>query len=163
MNRTPASPHLLRGTILSDDEGVALIELAAILPLLLLLIMGTIDLSRIVAAGLDLEQAAQRTTDFALSKRPRSSDGTYLRDEAVAASGVAASNVTVDIYLECDGVRQSSFGAVCPTGQTRARYASVAILDQVKPGFDWAGFASYLGFQLPPTVAIRGDSIVRFQ
>lgn len=151
------------GSIVTDDDGLALLEMALILPVLLLLIMGTIDLSRIVAAGLDLEQAAQRTTDFALSKRPQSADGTYLKKEAVAASGVAASNVTVDIFLECNGVRQSSFSAICPAGQQRARYVSVTILDQIEPGFDWAGFSSFLGFQLSPTVAIRGDSIVRFQ
>lgn len=150
-------------SIFANDEGAALIELAAILPILLLLVMGTIDMSRIVAAGLDLEQAAQRTTDFALSKRPRSADGTYLKNEAISASGVAASNVTVEIFLECSGVRQSSFSAICPAGQSRARYVSITILDQIEPGFDWTGFSSFLGFELPPTVAIRGDSIVRFQ
>lgn len=162
MNKAGKALRQLR-SILANDEGVALIELALILPILLLLIMGTIDLSRLVAAGLDLEQAAQRTTDFALAKRPRNSDGTYLKNEAVAASGVAPADVTVDIFLECNGVRQSTFSAICPSGQSRARFVSVAIVSEVEPTFDWAGFSSFLGFQLPATVTIRGDSIVRFQ
>lgn len=151
-------------SIIADRAGVGLVELAFVLPVLLLLILGTIDLSQLVAARLDLEQAAQRTTDYALASRPRSADGTYLKNEAVAASGVPAENVTVEIYLECDRVRQDSFDNTCGSGETRARYVSVTILEQVHPMFDWASLSKLLGFSaLSSEITVTGDSLVRFQ
>jgi Flp pilus assembly protein TadG len=151
-------------SIMADSSGVGLIELAFILPILLLLILGTIDLSRFVAARLDLEQAAQRTTDYALALRPTNANGTYLKNEAVAASGVPAANVTVDIFLECDGVRQSSFNNTCASGETRARYVSVSIVEQVQPIFDWASLSNFLGFSgFSSEITVTGDSLVRFQ
>lgn len=154
----------IRWQLASDRSGVAAIELALVLPVLLLLLLGTIDIARIVAAKLDLEQAAQRTTDLSLALRPRSSDGAYLRDEAVDATGVAAENVTVDIFLECGGARQASFSAECTAGQPRARFVSIAIRREVHPLFDWAALGAALGYQvLPPSITVSGDSLVRFQ
>lgn len=147
-----------------DSRGVAALELALVSPVLFLLLLGSVDIFQIVAARLDLEQAAQRTTDFSLAVRPRSSDGTYLRNEAATAAGVPTANVTVDIFLECEGVRQTSFSTECPSGQTRARFVSVSIVRHVQPMFDWAGLAGFFGSQiLPDTVTVAGDSIVRFQ
>lgn len=150
-------------SIKSDSEGAALIELAAVLPILLLLFLGTVDLSRIIATKLDLEQAAQRTTDFALAHRPRGSDGTYLVAEATTASGMPAQNIAVEIFLECGDVRQTTFSAGCPPGVQRARFVSIEIVQQIEPVFDWAALATFLGFQLSPMIVISGDSVVRFQ
>lgn len=148
----------------NDERGASIIELALIAPVLFLLLFGSIDISRAVAAKLDLEQAAQRTTDFALAQRPRSSDGTYLKDEAAAASGVPAADVAVDIFLECNGVRQADYNSSCVAGETRARLVSVAIRMSFEPVFDWAGLAWFFGGQaIPDPIPITGDSVVRFQ
>lgn len=151
-------------SIRSDQRGAGLIELGLVMPVLLLLLLGTIDVSRAVAARLDLEQAAQRTTDFALAQRPRSSDGTYLKNEAVAASGVPAASVTIEIFLECNGTRQSDFNTDCGAGQLRARLVKVVIRRQFKPLFDWASLSSIFGTQvIPDPITMSGDSLVRFQ
>lgn len=146
-----------------DHRGVATIELAFILPILLLLMLGTIDFSQIFAAKLDLEQAAQRTTDYALSVPPINQDGTNLRREAMAAAGVPAQNVTVELFLECDGVRQSNFTATCPS-QTKARFVRVVIINQVETVFDWGALSAIFGSRILPALnRVSGDSIVRYR
>jgi Flp pilus assembly protein TadG len=153
-------PHRL----LRDNAGTGVMELALALPVLLLLLLGTIDTSRMIADKLDMEQAAQRTTDYALAKRPDSSNGTYLQNEAASAAGVPTSDVTVDIWLECDGVRQTDFSTACAAGQQQARYASVTIDKPVATLFNWSSLASFFGSKvLPASVTVQGDSVVRFQ
>lgn len=154
----------LPARLAENEDGTGILELVIVMPFLLLLLLGTIDVSRMVAAGLDLEQAAQRTTDLALSARPTSSDSSYLVDEAVAAAQVGKEDVTAEIYLTCDGTKQADFDSACPTGQTSARYVDVAIRRQVQPMLDWMGLARALGFgYLPSAITVQGDSIVRFQ
>ena len=95
--------------LLRDQNGVGFVELALAAPLLALMFLGMIDLSVIVATRVDLEQAAQRTTDFALAKRPPNGNTAYLVTEAKAASGVTSdSDVTVTLTLECDGTVQGN-------------------------------------------------------
>jgi Flp pilus assembly protein TadG len=150
--------------IVRDQRGTSFIELSILLPFLLLILLGSIDMSRLISTRLDLEQAAQRTTDLALSSRPNGANGQYLVTEAAAASGLAADHVQVEIYLECDGTRVGDFNAGCGAGEQRARYVSVVIEDEVAPMFDWSTLGSFLGVTaFDSTFTIRGDSIVRFQ
>ena len=155
----PLLPALLR-----DSAGTGVMELGLAFPVLLMLLLGTIDASRMIAAKIDMEQAAQRTTDFALAKRPDSNSGTYLQAEAATAAGVPTSDVTVDIFLECDGVRQTDFSIACTAGQSQARYASVTIDKAVNTIFDWGALSEMVGSNiLPSVVTVQGDSVVRFQ
>lgn len=152
------------GRLRGDIRGTGIMELGLALPILMLLLVGAADISRLVATRIDLEQAAQRTTDFALAKRPNGTSGTYLRTEAAAAAGVPADNVTVDIFLECDGVRQDDFNTICASGESRARFVSISIADNVETMFDWGALSGVIGSDLlPSTVTVTGDSLVRFQ
>ncbi len=147
-----------------DRTGTGAMELALALPMMMLLLVGMIDVSRLVAARIDAEQAAQRATDFALAVRPTNAKGTYIRDEAAKVDNVNASDVTVDIFLECDGQRQDSFKTMCPLTQDSARFVSVEVKRQVDFLFDWGAFASLFGARIMGSdVTVQGDSIVRFQ
>ena len=90
--------------------GVGAIELALVLPMMVLLLAGMIDVSRMVANRIDAEQAAILTTEYVLASRPRDdSVGTIRNIKNVAASttGNSADNINVVFSLECDGVEQS--------------------------------------------------------
>ena len=148
-----------------DDRGAGIIELALGLPIMLVLLVGMIDASRFIAARIDLEQAAQRTTDYALAKRPdNSDDATYLRTEAASAAGVPTGNVTAEIFLECNGVRQTNFDTICATGETTARFINISITRQVNTLFDWQAAAHLFGSQVfGSSITVTGNSLVRFQ
>ena len=152
--------------LLRDQNGVGFVELALVAPLLALMFLGMVDLSKIIATRVDLEQAAQRTTDYALAKRPPNGNTGYLVAEAKAASGVTADgDVTVSLTLECDGTVQANFTDNCATGEVTARFASVAIRKTVATGFNWRAIASMLsaGQAAYQPVTVTGDSIVRLQ
>ena len=150
--------------LIRNERGVSAVELGISLPILLMLTVGAVDVSNLISARLDLEQAAQRTTDLALASRPRTSNGDYLVAEAAAASGQPARNVSVDIFLECDGVRQPDFAAACPDDELRARFASVSIRRDYRPMFDYSKLAALFGRRmLSSSIRISGDSVVRFQ
>ena len=162
MTFTP--PSTFFRAIARDQRGTSFIELALLMPFLLVMLLGSIDASRMIAARMDLEQAAQRTTDFALSSRPTSSDTSYLVDEAVAASGLDAQHVTVELYLECNDVKIGDFDAGCPGGQKRARYVKVKIADAIDPFFNWGSLGAFLGTDaFDGVLTVEGDSTVRFQ
>lgn len=148
----------------ADRKGFGAMELALSLPFVLFLCLGMIDAFGLVAAKIDYERAAQRTTDFALAKRPNTADGTYLKTVAKSAAGVTDSDVTVEIFLECDGTRNSSFTASCAPGEETARFVSVLISKAQLTRFDWASLSQFFGFQsFPNSVTVTGDSLVRIQ
>jgi Flp pilus assembly protein TadG len=157
--------NLFRGPRISSlgscQRGVSAVELAMILPFLLMLVLGTADVAIGYAAKLSLEQAAQRTTDLALARRPNDGNTSYLVQEAAAASGQPVGNITVEAFLECGGARQTSFTATCTTGLP-ARVVSVRIVQTRRLLFDYGKLTAAFGRRLMPNeVTLSGDSMVR--
>lgn len=150
--------------IRSDTTGFGAMELGLALPFLLLLCLGMIDASHMISTKIDYEQAAQRTTDFALARRPTNDNTSYLVTEAKNASGLEADDIDVEIFLECNGTKQADFDSVCPSGQASARYVSVEIERDVPTRFDWSVFGKIVGQRgFNSKVTVTGDSLVRFQ
>ena len=143
------------------ERGVSAVELAMILPVLLILVLCTADVAIGYSSKLALEQAAQRTTDFALARRPRDSNTAYLAAEAAAASGQPISNVTVEAFLECSGVKQPEFTGTCTSGLP-ARVISVRIIKRHKLLFNYEKLTAVFKRRLLPNeVLLSGDSTVR--
>lgn len=110
--------------------------MAIVAPLLATLLIGMVDLSRAYSTKLQLEQAAQRTIERVMQQRNVASNyRTTLVPEAASAAQVSADAVTVDDWLECNGARQATGTASCNTGQTYARYVTVAITKTYSPMF----------------------------
>lgn len=150
--------------LFQNREGFGALELGLALPFLLLTALGMMDASRMIATKIDYEQAAQRATDLALAKRPNSTNGSYLKTEAASAAGLTTSKVSVDIFLECSGTRQSNFNSSCTGGATPARFVSVSIANNVDTNFDWSSLNGLIGFTaFPRSIKVTGDSLVRFQ
>jgi Flp pilus assembly protein TadG len=143
------------------ERGISFVELAMVLPFLLMLVVGTADVALGYAGKLALEQAAQRTTDLALARRPNDGNVDYLVQEAATASGQPTGNITVEAFLECGGLRQSTFTATCTTGFP-ARVISVRIIENRKLLFDYGKLTAVFGRRLMPNqVVLSGDSTVR--
>jgi len=148
-----------------DTSGIGFIELALVTPLLGLLFLGMFDTSRIVQTCLDLEQAAQRTTDFALAQRPRDGDASAIEAEARNASGAPDEDITVELIHECGGVAQSTFTGTCTPGALSKRFVRVAIQEEVNTGMNWRLFGAWFdgGSTDYIPVTVTGDSVVRLQ
>ena len=148
----------------SDEGGASIIEMGLMLPILSSLLIGFIDISRAYSAKLQLEQAAYRSIENV--QQYNASESTYdtIKTEAAAAanssgfSGVTASNVTLDFWLECNGTRQANYDTVCPSGQTYARFLTVDVAATFTPMFAsrrWPGANSDGTFTLHGQAGLR--------
>ena len=143
-----------------DESGASIIELAMVAPVLAALLMGMVDISRAYSARLQLEQAAQRSIEKVQQYRTTTSTYSTLQTEAATAAGVSTTDVTVDYWLECNGVRQTAYTTVCPTVQTRVRYITVSITKKFSPMF---GTRFFPGANSDGTYTITADAGLRTQ
>jgi Flp pilus assembly protein TadG len=147
-------------SIWADTRGNSFIELALVSPLLVALLIGTIDISRAVSAKLQIDQAAQRAIEWVQRSDFQDSDKTTVRADAAAAANVATSAVTVDNWLECDGVRQSNFDGACSDTQVSAKYVQVTISKSFTPIF---GTRYFPGANSNGTVTLTSVAGIRAQ
>lgn len=130
-----------------DERGASIVEMALILPVFSTVVIGVTDISRAYSQKLILEQAAYRAVEKV--QQYQSTESTYntLQSEVVAAAtaagftDVTASNVTIDWWLECNGVRQGNgspgngYDGTCNSGQTYSRWITVDVTHKFTPLF----------------------------
>jgi Flp pilus assembly protein TadG len=155
-----------------DERGASLIEMGLLLPVLSTVVIGVADVSRAYSQKLILEQAAYRAIERV--QQYQSTESTYntLKTEVVSATtdagftDVTASNVTIDYWLECNGVRQgdgtpgNGYDAVCSSGQTYARWISVDVTHSFTPMF---ASSRWPGSNANGTYTIHGRAGLRTQ
>jgi Flp pilus assembly protein TadG len=151
-------------SLLRDRRGAAIIEMGLLLPVMATVVIGVADVSRAYSQKLLLEQAAYRAIEKVQQYQSTESTYSTLQNEVVSAStsagftDVTTSNVTIDYWLECDGVRQASYDTVCSSGQTYARWISVDVTHSFTPMFAssrWPGSNSDGSYTLHGRASLR--------
>src|SRR4029453_4034566 len=146
-------------SLLTDEAGASVVELALTAPVLGALLIGMVDISRGYSVKLQVEQAAQRTIEKVMQTDANPSDfTTALKAEGAAAAGVAQSAVIVDYWLECNNTRQA-WATTCTTGQTYARYVTVDISKTYTPLFR----TRFAGANTNGTYTLHGQAGIRLQ
>lgn len=87
----------------SKTRGQALVEFALVLPILLLLILGVIDFSRLITTKIVLTNAAREGASF-ISRNPDEYEGTIPSENTVDVINQEAQNITIvedDIHPDC--------------------------------------------------------------
>ncbi|HEX8193947.1 MAG TPA: TadE/TadG family type IV pilus assembly protein [Allosphingosinicella sp.] len=170
MAKTARLPSLLhfKRNLVRDEGGATLIEFALVLPLLALMLLGTIDLGRGLATKFHLEQATQQTIELAnLGGRPLASYG-FLVTEAASAASVPAAQVTLDQWLECRTAagatrREASFTGSCAATEQTARYVTITIWKDYIPMFPSIPLLGAVGSGANGAIRLTADSGVRVQ
>lgn len=147
-------------SLVRDERGASIIEMAMVAPVLLTLLVGMVDISRAYSARLQLEQAAQRSIEKVMQYQASSSTYATLYTEAAAAAEVPVSAVTVDYWLECNGARAADYNGSCTSGQTYARYITVSVDKDFSPIF---GTRFFPGANADGTFTITGEAGLRTQ
>lgn len=142
-----------------DERGTSIIELALVVPILSALLIGMVDLSRAYAAKLALEQAAHRSIEKVMQESASTTMIASLVDEASAAADVDDDAITVDVWLECNGVRAADYDTNCAPLQTYARYLTV----EIEKGFEPLFSTKFLGSNADGTFTLRGEAGMRVQ
>lgn len=142
-----------------DRRGTSVLELGLVLPVLMVVVLGLIDVAGCYSAQMSLQQAASRALERVQVGNSRT-DFDFVRTEAANAANVPVSQVTVETWLECNQVRQSQAVQDCASGQARARYVQVAITARYEAYFRYSPLGPR---QADGTVRLAANSSVRYQ
>ncbi|WP_242124401.1 TadE family protein [Sphingobium sp. Sx8-8] len=153
--------------LFADPAGNSTIELAIIMPVLVLLTCMAGDIAMAFKAKIVLQRAAERAAQLAAAggytSDTSNTQAAYnnLAADAAAAAGVSINNVTVTPTLLCDATVQTASPQVpCPDGQQTKRYVAITITGsyipmfaQLMPNSQWSSQG----------IAITGSASVRLQ
>ena len=143
-------------------HGGAAAEMALIAPVLGGMLFVGMDLGLAFWEKLQLEQAAQRSIELAVAPGTTGTGNySYLDAEVRAAYGKPVQSVSVQNWLECNGVRQANWNTFCPAGQTFARYVQVEVRAEYTPRFSFGGLLGGSGQN--GGFLLTGDASVRLQ
>lgn len=137
-----------------SERGVAALEFCIVLPVLLLLLLGTYDVSRLIARRVDLQQAVTETAGLAIARPPRDGESLdYLRDAAAEAAGVPPGNVTLGRQVRCNNVVADT--PACPSQGDFALYVSISISSVYTPSWRHFSVQGNVPMNVSRTMRIR--------
>ena len=85
------------------DKGAALVETAVLLPLLLLLLVGLVDIGRLLYTRTPLQEAAQEGANFASFDSDSYADVRTRVVEAIDSPAIVTTNITVECLDDAPG------------------------------------------------------------
>jgi Flp pilus assembly protein TadG len=144
-------------SLLADQRGNSLVEMAFVAPLLAALMVGTVDISRAYSARVKLEQAAQRAIEkVQVSNYDVNSDNPTIKADAEAAAG-DGSTATVTDWLQCGtSASKLAYTDACASGVAIARYVQVSITNTYTPMFGTRFFPGANPDGSVPLTAVAG-------
>ncbi len=157
-----------------DERGSALVELGFFIPIIATMLLGMMDLGQGLSARHNLQQAANRAMEVIMARTvtmdPTASEANYefAKTEAASAAGVAAGDVVLTRWRECNGVPQATYNAVCPpdadgNAQEVARYLRIRINSGYRPMFDLGPFALSQSKLADGRIRMTAQAAIRIQ
>lgn len=135
-----------------NQRGVAAIEFCLTLPVLLALTVGAFDVSRLIAARIDYQQALTEVAGLAIAQPPQGSL-TDIINATVAAANVPSSAVTVTRRVECNGILVTTSTCADPT-QEQAIFVSIQVAATYVPTFTHFGLDANVPMRITRTVRV---------
>lgn len=138
-----------------DNKGSVVVELALIMSVFALMMVGGYDFSRMAMETHEMEQFARAGTQWGLLGQGNAVDNAAIEAVVLEAAGAEAPIITVEInsYCECPGGGVANCGTVCTGGGVSNLFLDVRV---TKP-------FTYL-FRVPELfgdILLSGQSIVR--
>ena len=137
----------------SGVSGVATVEMALMLPFLLLTVIGIIDVSRAAFVGMAVANAASAGALYGAQGPGYAVDTSAVLAAATADAQVSGMTISSSTYCECsDGSTSTCLADDCG-GSRRMDYI------QVDTSADWVPIFNYPG--IPGTVTLNGRATVQ--
>ncbi len=128
------------GHLTGSGEGSVVIEFAFIAPLLALLGLGTVDVTRMVARRTQVQAAMSEGVQIVLAATPdNDAKLTTLKNVLATTTGVPVANIAITTVYRCGvDVTYVSLPGYCPVTGEIAKYLRVEVTDTFTPL--WTGF-----------------------
>jgi Flp pilus assembly protein TadG len=138
-----------------SNQGTSLIELALIMPVLLLLVVGALDLGSAFVRKMEISNATKAGIQYAMVRKPLQGDLTNIKAAVTASLGTSITPSTVTdvvLYCECSGVQQVCTAA-CASA-TMSAFVTVSISENyTTPFFNYSWFMA--SFPITETSTIQ--------
>lgn len=123
-----------------DQTGSTVIETALIAPVLILLSIGTFDVSRMMARQSELQKAANEASDIVLAAEPTTeAKRATLESILEASTGLPTSKVVVTVAYRCDtDATYVTDATACSNQDTVTTYIKIVMTDDYTPM--WTNF-----------------------
>ncbi|MFN3944210.1 MAG: TadE/TadG family type IV pilus assembly protein [Allosphingosinicella sp.] len=154
--RHPSGARLVR-PLGRDARGTSVVEFGLLLPIIFVMLVGTIDMARAFASRLALEQAVHRTIEMA-AVGVVGSDYEFLRAEAAQAADVPEAQVRLRQWTRCGTeTAERAFEHDCGAAEG-ARYIAIEVWKSHMPSFSF-GYLSKLFKGAQPDGSIRFTAV----
>lgn len=130
--------------ITGDRAGTAIVETAIIMPVLIMLSLGFIDLTRAVVFKLGLKQDVQTGAAFVLANYPNTPSDSQIQTQISNASGLPASQITITRWTDCNSVSEPTIQSCPNSTDYRADFMRIRIVGTFTPILNIADYASFM-------------------
>ena len=147
---------MLHREAVGDDHGQALVELALLLPVLVLLLVGAAEFGRLAYAAIEVTNAAHAGVQYGAQNHATASDNAGMQAAAIDdGPNVTSLSATASHFCACsNGGASTCLPADC-SGSRILEYVQVKTAATVDPVFFYPGLGT--------TVTIRGQAIMRVE
>lgn len=143
-----------------EVSGTAAVEFVLILPILLAVLVATVDIGMAFYDRMQVDNAAQAGAEYAALKGSAGFDANAISQIVTGASSLSQISASPAPSLSCgcaetSGVAAAQCGSQCPDGLTAGKYATVAAEAQYSTFFPYPG--------LPRPMTLSAQSTVRLE
>lgn len=154
--RSPAGFRFLR-RLRADESGMAAAEIALVLPVFVLLLVGVYDLGSAIHYSMRVQTAAYAGTSYAIARGYNASGISSAVLNATNAPGITIVAGPTQ-YCGCPsagGVSAAGCGTSCPDGSVSGRYVSVTARGTYTTLFDYPFIPAQFTFTEQATTRIQ--------
>lgn len=138
-----------------DATGTTVIETAIMAPVLLVMALGTFDVSQMVAHQHHLQAGASDVESIILAVASgTATDAQSIKSAVVNSLGIGASKVTIALVYRCNFQSTLQTSSSCGEGQTKATYVRATITDTYSPTWTEFGVGGDLNYRVVRTVQV---------
>lgn len=156
MMALPRSLTQVVRAVLRDEAGTTVIETAIVAPVLVLLALGTFDISRMIARQHELDVAGVDIEGIVLAVASGSgTDVTTIQSVLVNSLSLSASNVGVTKVYRCGtATTLVTSTSSCSTSDIVATYVKITLSDTVTPFWTRFGIGGPMNYNVVRTVQV---------
>jgi Flp pilus assembly pilin Flp len=135
-----------------DEHGIAAVELALLSPILVVLLIGLVDVGRVMQRYTTLQHAVRAGADFAVAIGVMPGTVAQVRDAVLRVAPADPSGTrTVEASMRCECAGAAAgCGALCEDGRAPWAYVTVALSETLQPIVPYP----YFGDALPVSSAV---------